>query len=287
MTHSRRTIVKAGLISAGLWMTGQSILAAEEKPRKKKKRIPIGVQLYSVREDCKKDLPGVLRAVGKMGYNGVEFAGYYDYKAEDLRKLLDENKLKCCGTHTAIETLLPDNFDKTVEFNKTIGNRFLIVPSLPKKYTESQAALRDTGKLFSELAEKAKKHEMRVGYHAHAGDFKVVDGKAAWEIIFDAANPDVVMQLDTSNCLAGGGDPIAILKKYPGRAITIHLKEHGGKPGAVIGEGEVKWKEVLQLCDAAGTTEWYIVEQESYGDKTPLDSIKACLENVRKLRKEV
>ncbi len=281
MFHSRRNILKAGLGGAGIMMTAGHLLAAETKPAKKK-RIPVGLQLYSVRDDCKKDLPGVLKAVAAMGYRGVEFAGYYDHKAEDLRKLLDENKLKCCGTHTALDTLTGDAFEKTVEFNKVIGNRYLIVPSLPKNRTESVAALRETGKLFAELAAKAKPYGMHVGYHAHAGDFKKIDGQVPWEIIFDQAGPGVVMQMDIGNCLAGGGDPMAMLKKYPGRSATVHLKEHGGKPGAVIGEGDVKWKDVFQVCESTGGTEWYIIEQESYAG-APLDSVKACLANFRKL----
>lgn len=284
MTHSRRSILKAGLGGAGILATGQILFGADAVPAKEKKEIPIGLQLYSVREDCKKDMAAVLKAVGKMGYQGVEFAGYFDHKAEDLRKMLDENKLKCCGTHTGIDTLLEDQFDKTVAFNKTLGNRFLIVPSLPHDRTASVEALQGTGKLFTELAAKAKPHKMRVGYHAHAGDLKKIGDKTAWEILFEAAGPEVVMQLDTSNCLDGGGDPVAILKKFPGRATTVHLKEHGGKKGAVIGEGEVNWKEVIQLCRTTAGTRWFIVEQESYAG-APLDSVKACLENLHKLLK--
>ena len=95
----------------------------------------------------------------------------------------------------------------------------------------------DTAKLFTELAAKVKPQGMRVGYHAHGGDFKKFDGETAWDIFFSNAGPDVVMQMDIGNCLGGGGDPYAMLKKFPGRSATIHLKEHGGKPGAVDRRG--------------------------------------------------
>ena len=91
------------------------------------KKIPIGVQLYSVREDCARDLPGTLAAVAEMGYDGVEFAGYYGYSAEDLRRMLDANGLQCCGTHTGLNTLLGDALKTTVEFNQVLGNRYLVV----------------------------------------------------------------------------------------------------------------------------------------------------------------
>jgi sugar phosphate isomerase/epimerase len=91
------------------------------------------------------------------------------------------------------------------------------------------------------------------------------------------------MQLDTGNCIGGGGDPIAVLKKYPGQNVTIHLKEHGGDKKAVIGDGTVKWDEVFKLCETIGGTEWYVVEHERGGDS--LGNVKRCLENLRKMGK--
>ncbi|MHB1036110.1 MAG: sugar phosphate isomerase/epimerase family protein [Pirellulales bacterium] len=281
MNYSRRDMLKLGAGALAALGTGAGLRAADNKPKRK---IPIGLQLYSVREDCTKDLPGVLKAVGKMGYQGVEFAGYYGRNANELRKLLDENGLRCCGTHTALSTLVGAAFDGTIEFNKTLGNRFLIVPSLPQENVASVKALVDTAKLLTELAEKARPLGMRVGYHAHGGDFKPTEGQIPWEVLFTNAGPAVTMQLDIGNSMDGGGDPIAMLKKFPGRSATIHLKEHGGKKGAVIGEGDVDWKEVFQLCESQGKTRWYIVEQEGY-DGTPLDCVKRCLENLRKMGK--
>src|SRR5882762_10592668 len=98
------------------------------------KSIPFGLQLYSVRNECAKDLVGTVTAVAKMGYKAVEFAGYHGRDAQTLRKLLDDLGLKCCGTHIGLDTLLGEKFDKTIEFNKILGNPFLIVASLPEKY---------------------------------------------------------------------------------------------------------------------------------------------------------
>jgi sugar phosphate isomerase/epimerase len=280
-----------GVGAAALYVTGSNASALAVPRRRKKaataevKKIPIGLQLYSVRKDCEKDLPGVLEAVAKMGYVGVEFAGYYGRKADELRKLLDKNGLKCCGTHTGLDTLTGDAWKGTVEFNKTIGNKFLIVPSLSKKNVGSKEAIIATAKLFTDLAAKGQEVGMFVGYHAHPGDFtNKFDGETEWDILFGNAGPAVVMQMDIGNCLGGGGDPYAILKKFPGRSRTIHIKEHGGKRGAVIGEGTVKWDELFRLCETTGNTEWYIVEQEAY-DGPPLDSCKRCLEALKKMGK--
>jgi sugar phosphate isomerase/epimerase len=244
------------------------------------KTIPVGVQLYSVREEAAKDLPKVLEAIGRMGYRGVEFAGYYgwDSKPKELRRLLEDNGLKCCGTHTDLETVTGDALKATAELHSILGNSYLIVPSLS---VQDAQGWKEMALTFSEIAARARPLGMRVGYHAHAGDFKKFGELTSWEIFFDNTAADVIMQLDTGNCLAGGGDPVAVLKKYPGRSTTIHLKEFSRPEGAVIGQGLVAWKDVFALCETNGGTAWYIVEHET-GD-TPMESIKGCLEGLRKM----
>ena len=272
---TRRQILQLGAGALALSAAGKPLLAAEKK-------IPIGVQLYSVRKICGKDPEGTIAAIAKMGYNGVEFAGYYGKKAEDLKKILDKNGLKCCGTHTRLNTLQGDQLKKTVEFNKILGNPYLIVPGMGKKELGTVQAIKDTAKRFDEIAAKLKEEKMYTGYHAHGGDFAKLEGKSKWEHFFDATCKDVVMQMDTGNCMGGGGDPIAVLKKYPGRSLTIHMKPHGGGKGAVIGEDKVDWKSVFEVCESTGGTQWYIVEQESY-KSGPLDAVKGCLEGLKKL----
>jgi len=249
--------------------------------------IPIGLQLYSIREDCKKDLPGTLAAVAKMGYDGVEFAGYYDRPAAELRKRLDDLGLKCCGTHIKLDTMLGDALPATVEFNRALGNRFLIVPSLPEARRGSRAAWLDTAKVFNQVAERLRPHGMRIGYHNHNIEFTPTDGELPWDTFFGNTAKDVVMQIDTGNCLHGGGDPVGLLKRYPGRAITVHLKGYDSKAAdhwSLTGEGETDWQAVFQVCESTGGTEWYIVEQESYA-YPPLVCVEKCLTNLRAMGK--
>jgi sugar phosphate isomerase/epimerase len=279
---SRRAFLKAAAVGAGAGIAGSKALAAltARAAAAPAKKIPVGVQLYSVREQAAKDLPGVLKAIGKMGYKGVEFAGYYgwDAKPRELRKLLDANGLKCCGTHTGLETVSGDSLKATAELHKTLGNTFLIVPSLVA--TDAPTWL-ELAKRFNDIAAKAKELGMRVGYHAHAHDFHKLGEKTSWEIFFDNTGQDVIMQMDTGNCLQGGGDPYAILKKYPGRAASVHLKEFGGPENAVIGQGVVRWPEVFEICETTGGTVWYVVEHETGPD--PMGNIKGCLEGLRKM----
>ena len=278
---SRRDFLKAAAVGAGAGLVGlDGLRAAAPQPGTPKKKIPVGVQLYSVRQAASKDLTAVLEAIGKMGYKGVEFAGYYgwDSKPEELRRLLDGNGLKCCGTHTGLETVSGDNLKATAELHNILGNSFLIVPSLQAK--EAQDWL-DLAKRFNEIAAKAKTFGMRVGYHAHAGDFRKLGDTTSWEIFFDNTSPDVIMQNDMGNCMSGGGDPVAILKKYPGRSASVHLKEYGGPEAAVIGQGVIPWAEVFQVCETTGGTAWYVVEHEVGDD--PMGNIKGCLEGLRKM----
>jgi sugar phosphate isomerase/epimerase len=252
--------------------------------------IPIGLQLYSVRKECEKDdgknFPAVVEAVAKMGYRGVEFAGYYGWQAADIRKVLDDHGLVCCGAHVGIDTLLGDELPRSVELHRTLGNRFLIVPGLGEQYRNSAAAWADTAKLFNEIAARLAPHGMLTGYHNHHIEFQPMEGQLPWDVFFGGTRPEVVMQLDLGNAMHGGGDPVAMFRKYPGRSITIHMKEHGGAATAVVGEGEVDWKQVMTLAAEIGGTEWFIVEHER-DPATALADVDRCLQNLRAIRAEL
>lgn len=269
----RRTALGAAGLTVSAGFAHHADAAADRK-------IPIGVQLYSVREQCAKDLPGTLAAISKIGYQGVEFAGYHGRSAKELRKMLDDLGLVACGTHTPYASVLGDKLAETIEFNRTIGNKFLIVPSME---AESKQAWLDKAKQFNELADKVKADSMWIGYHAHAHDFQKFDGETAWDLFFGNTKPEVIMQLDTSNCCEGGADPVAVLKKYPGRAKTIHIKANGGGPEAVIGEDKVDWKSVFEFCEGKGGTQWYVVEHET--SKDPIDAVKRSYAALKKLNK--
>ncbi len=277
MTHSmsRRDALRFATLAAATVAFSPMGLAEEVK-----KKIPIGLELYSVRSELPKDFTGVIEAIGKMGYEGVEFAGYHlwDKKPVELRKLLDDNGLKCCGTHTPLITLEGDNLKKTADLHHTLGNKFLICPSLSAK---DAAGWEFLAKKFNDIAARAKEFGMVVGYHSHASDYKKFDGKTAWEIFFDNTHPEVVHQLDTGNALDGGADPLTLIKRYPGRTKTTHIKEHGGAVGAPVGEGTIDWKPLLEAYQTVGGTEWYIIEHET--GKVPLESVKSSLINFRKL----
>jgi len=278
--YSRRSFLAHTAVASTALVACWPNLAKTAEQNARTNKIPVGLQLYSIREQCAKDLPGMLRAVSAIGYKGVEFAGYHGKSAKELRAMLDDNGLVCCGTHTPYESILENRLEETIDFNKTIGNKYLIVPWMEGKTRQDWV---EKAALFNTVAAKVKPAGLVVGYHAHAHDFTKFDGVSAWDIFFGGTAKEVVMQLDTSNCHDGGADPIAVLHKYPGRATTIHLKAWGGGPEAVIGEDKVNWKEVFAFCESKGSTEWYIVEHES--SKDPLDAVKRSFESLKKLGK--
>src|SRR4051812_20483010 len=131
-TISRRDFLRSTVALSVATASPAHLFGAGNAPQEKPS---LSVQLYSVRKDCTKDLPGTLNAVGKIGYKAVEFAGYYGRDAKTLRKLLDDAGLKCCGSHIHIPDLTGAELEKTVEFNKTLGNPNLMVASMPPKKT--------------------------------------------------------------------------------------------------------------------------------------------------------
>ena len=248
-------------------------------------RIPIALQLYSVRDDCAKDLSLTLQAVAQMGYEGVEFAGYYDRSAEELRGMCDDLDLKIVGTHTGLNTLLGDELEKTVVFNKTLGNPYLIVPGLGGEYTNSQDAWKETASIFNDIAEKISNEGMYTGYHNHAGEFMPLEGEIPWDTFATNTRDEVVLQIDTGHVLRAGQDNVPFIERYHGRYKIVHIKEFSStNDKALIGEGDLAWEEVFDAFETVGGTEWYIVEQESY-PYPPLECAKRCLDALRKMGK--
>jgi len=248
-------------------------------------RIPISLQLYSVRDDAARDLPGVLQAVARMGYEGVEFAGFYGHDAPTVKQMLDDAGLPICGAHVGLDLLLGDKFDETVAFHQTLGNRYLIVPGLAEKYRNSREAWRRTADLMNDLAERLRPLGMRTGYHNHTVEFEPMDGELPWDTFFGNTDPSVIMQFDTGNALHGGADALPFLQRYPGRAVTVHLKPHSAtNPQALIGEDDIPWPELFAVCESSGGTEWYIVEYEVPGIP-PLEAVDRCLQALRGMGK--
>ena len=248
-------------------------------------RIPLAVQLYSVRHQAADNLPHTLAAIKAMGYEGVEFAGWYGHDAKTLRQWLDDNGLRCAGAHVGIETLRQDHRSASIEFALELGNPYLIVPWLPAQTTQEWI---DAARELSEIAESLRSHGLHTGYHNHDKEFHAgTDGILPWDAFFGNADVSVIMQFDTGNALSGGGDALPFLTRYPGRATTVHLKDYqvAGKTFAPpVGEGDVPFDRIFEVCESTGGTQWYIVEYED--EALPaMTGIERCLANLKRMGK--
>ncbi len=270
MKTSRRNFLQSTFVTGALSALGASslpnLLAAEDYGAK---RIPIGLQLYTIGGDLRKDAAGSLARVAKMGYKGVEFAGYPSQDAKEVRKMLDDNGLKCCGSHVGINTLEGDNFARSVEFAKTIGNTRLIAPSLFRKFSDDpekdKKMIEDMADTISEIADKLKPEGLRTGFHCHPGEFRKIGNSTVWDIFFSRAKKEVIMQCDLGHMGSAGVDPVVYMTRYPGRASTVHVKPSAKKKhGGLVGDADdnLNWPEIFKACEGVGGTEWYIVEYD-------------------------
>ena len=254
-------------------------------------KMPIGLQLYSVRHEFEKDPAGVLKAVAKMGYDGVEFAGDFQKPPAELRALLDENGLVCCGWHIPYARVQDDKLQESIATMKTLGCAYAIVPWIP---ATSRAEWLKAATFFNLLVEKLAPHGIVVGYHNHDKEFQLAEGGMPFDFFFGNTRPEVSIQLDTGNAMSGGAEAIPLLKRYPGRSKTVHLKpysaelakespEAGFRP--LIGEDSTPWKELLELCATEAGTLWYIIEYES--DAYPaMEAVDKCLAALKVLLSE-
>ncbi len=244
------------------------------------------LELYSVRNDLANDFEGTLKAVKAMGYEAVEFAGDYVHPAEKVAAVINEIGLQCCGWHTPWSYVQDDKMDATIAYNKTVGNRYVIIPGLPKECTESIEAWKATAAKFNALAEKLAAHDLILGYHNHSSEFVAIDGIVPYDVFFSNTNSGIVMQLDNGNAMSGGADVCAYIKRYPGRAQTVHIKPYSKTDGfdTMIGEDDMPLPEFMRLCDEIGGTKWYIVEYESEALHKPLEGVKLCLDALKAMQ---
>lgn len=254
-----------------------------------KKQVPVGLELYSVRDELAKDLKGTVRAVAKQGYEVVEFySPYYEWTpdyARDVRKLLDELNIRCLSTHNGRNALEADGLKKAIELNQIIGSKTIVMASAGR--TETQDDWKRVAETLTKAAETLEPLKMRAGYHNHQLEFKDQNGFKAMPFLAANTPKSVTLQLDVGTCMEMGQDPVAWVKANPGRIRSLHLKDWGAGTDrgykVLFGEGDTPWKALLDAAEAKGGAEVYLIEQE--GSRFPsLETSEKCLANFRKIR---
>lgn len=301
MNTSRRDFLKTGALAfAGTAMLPGGLLAAARA-----KEI-LGVQLYSVRDDMKKDPAGTLKQIAGMGYKYVEHANYvnrkfYGWTPPEFKKRLDDLGLLMPSGHTVMGKQHWDNAKKdftdewkyTVEDAAAVGQKYVISPWLDEELRKTYDDFIAYMDVFNKSGELCKKSGMKFGYHNHDFEFSVkLNGQKLFDLILQHTDPSLVaQQLDIGNMYHAGGIALDIIKQYPGRFELMHVKdeiksakgEMGGEyESTVLGKGVIPVKEVIDLGKRSGGTTHFIIEQESYQGKTPLECVKEDFNMMKK-----
>jgi sugar phosphate isomerase/epimerase len=259
------------------------------------KHYPIGLELYSVRDELARDLPKTLQVVGKMGYEVVEFyAPYFNWQlpyAKEVRTQLDDLGLRCYSTHNSFASLTPgDTMAKAIELNQILGTRFIILASEPGGTKGVEGWKKLCGQLTT-ASEQLKPHGLSAGFHNHQSEWAMLDGDQRI-MDFLAANtpPDFVLQLDVGTCMEAGSDPVAWVKSNPGRIKIVHLKDWAPGSGkdeksyrVLFGEGATPWPELIAALESVGGIEFYLLEQEG-SRYSEFETAQRCLANWKKFR---
>ena len=298
MTLSRRKfIAHSSLTVAGTLLLSNQLLALA-----KERGLIMGIQLYSVRDDMKKDPLGTLKQLAAMGYKNVEHANYvdrkfYGYSATDFKKVLGDLGLKMPSGHTVLQAKhwnaatgdFTDEWKFTVEDAATVGESYVISPWLDESLRKDYDGLIRFLQLFNKSGELCSRHGMKFGYHNHNFEFKdSLNGKQLYDIILDNTDPKlVIQQMDIGNMYGAGGRALDILKKHPGRFKSMHVKDEiksksGGEmddhyESTILGKGLLPVHEIVEQFRKLGGTTEFIIEQESYQGLQPLDCAKADL----------
>jgi len=278
-TATRREVLRLGGAAAA------SVLLAPAARAATWKKVPIATQLWCVRKELATDIPGTLSALGAMGYEAVELENAFGKSGAEWRKHLDTAGLRACGFHHRLSELQGDKLAESVAFNQAIGNRNLVIRSLPPGVYESAELLKTTAAAVNEVAERLRPRRMRVGYHNHTTDFNRIDGEYWWNRFADQTSKDVMLQFDTGNASEMEGvTPQALIRRNPGRTVSMHVKPFSKKdPNAYLGADELDWPAIMAAAETVGGIEWYIIEYEKEG-VPPLEALKANLALFKKLR---
>ena len=295
MNHSRRSFLRNSAMGLGALAFASPALQALAAAKYKKL---VGVQLFSIREDMRKDPQGTLNALAEMGYKYVEHANYigrkfYGWEAKEFKKRLDDLGMKMPSGHTVMGKLhwddakndFTDLWKNTVEDAAIMGQELVISPSIDMGIRKDKNLLLKYMDIFNKSGELCQKSGMRFGYHNHDFEFsEKLEGELLYDIMLNNTDPTLVaQQLDIGNMINGGGVPAEVMKKFPGRFVSMHVKDevpssagHEKFESTVLGKGsgQIDVQALVKLGDKEGGTKHFIIEQESYQGLKPLDCMK-------------
>ena len=248
--------------------------------------IPMGIEMYSVREALNKDAQAAVRAIAAMGYQGLEFyAPYYNWtqaQAKDMKKLMDDLGIRCFSTHNSGSYMTKDKIQNAIDLNLILGSKYVVMSSSePKPGLDGWKEIADQLNTASDLLQSSG---LKAGYHNHNLEFTPIEGTLPMAVLAKNTKPTVMLQLDVGTCIEAGADPVKWIKSNPGRIRSLHCKDWSPEAGkgytVLFGEGVAKWKEIFAAATSVGGVEFYLMEQE--GSRfSEMETAKKCLDTYR------
>jgi sugar phosphate isomerase/epimerase len=286
----RRNLLRAAAASVGGLL---SPLALPGRAAAKPPSIPIGLEMYSLKDDERQDMLGTLRAVKAMGYDGVEFwAPYLDWSRErvlDIRQQLDDTGLRCFSTHNRFYYFRPDRLDRVVDYNLILGSRYVVMANTgPIDASAPDDSWNRVADRLTAAHARVRAAGLRAGFHNQGEEWKasLAGGKRPIDLLVARTPRDIGFQLDTATCLAAGADPVAFIRANPGRVRSYHLKDWSNDPAkgykVLLGEGIGDWRALALAAEGRGGVEYYLIEQEG-SRLPPMETARTCLQNFRAL----
>ncbi|MEQ1354235.1 MAG: sugar phosphate isomerase/epimerase, partial [Candidatus Acidiferrum sp.] len=254
----------------------------------------IGMQLYTVRDLMKTDFEGTLAKVAGIGYNEVEFAGYFEHAPKDVRAILDKNKLTAPSEHVSYE-VVQNKWPETLDAAHVVGHKFIVCPSIDDSQRKVTAAWKKAAEVFNRAGEASQKAGIQFAYHNHTWEFEPLEdfgGKFAYDILLTETDPKLVkMEMDLCWITIAGQDPLTYFNRYPGRFPLVHVKDWTKGPDgkmsekdghmADVGSGAIDWKRLFAQSQKAGIKHYFVEHDEP---ESPLDSLRNSYKYLHDLR---
>ncbi|QHW31941.1 sugar phosphate isomerase/epimerase [Paenibacillus rhizovicinus] len=241
----------------------------------------VSLQLYTLRDQTEKDFLGTIRKVAEMGYTAVEFAGYHNTPANELKALLDELKLEAPSAHVGLNFGEPEkiatDLDKQIEYAKELGLKYIVTPWAPLPENPTMDDVNKLAGILEAAGKQVTAAGLKYGYHNHDFEFKQVDGKPVIDWLLEKVSADyLIAEFDLGWVHMGGQKPVDYVTRYAGRVPLAHFKDFGvGRSDTEVGSGVVDLKGVLAIAEQVGI-EYFIVEQEQFQNSS-LESAKLSL----------
>ena len=268
-----QTMAGAGLAIA---CTGSSRAARAARLDK------VGIQLYTVRDQMKADFEGTLAHIAEIGYKEVEFAGYFDHAAADVKAILNRHGLAAPSTHVAFEN--DEKWKAALDTAKTIGHEYIVMPWIPQERRKTLDDWKNFAQVFNHAAQMAHDAGIQFAYHNHDFEFPKMDGQIPYDVLLQNTDPKLVqLEIDLYWITKAGQDPLAYFSRWPGRVPLVHVKDSAGPPEhkmVDVGQGKIEWKRIFAKREQAGIKHFFVEHDQP---PQPFDDIAASYKYLSQL----